>query len=469
MKYVFIILSIVILVGCTVKEQIQVDVITPVKEIAVKTDENLTLEEVSVKVPKKVIQISDLINIPQDVTQYSQHISKNAVFDTTQEKYEKYYFRIWNIDNVPETLNSIKWPFSSFSFGESYGENFQLLEKSFFDYMLENANFDTYATVNKNAVTLNNIDIRTFPTIKPLLMDPTLAGEGFPFDYMQNSTISANKPIFVSHYSKDREWVYIFSSFASGWVKSDEIVIIDQAYSDLWQKAQQVSIVKEDVPIYDNNGNFLFKSKIGMMFALIQENTDTYTILTVSSYKHSKPLYTKSKISKDIAKKGILKFNEHNINKIVSEVSKTNYGWGGMYGQRDCSSMLRDMYAPFGIWLPRNSYQQSKVGKVVSLENLSDEEKIKLIKDEAVPFETFLYKKGHIVLYVGTYNDEIIVFHNTWGIKTKKDDVDGRVVIGKPIFSTLRLGKNQENYDEDSEILRNLKSMNTFTKHHKED
>ncbi|MGE4397820.1 MAG: glycoside hydrolase, partial [Sulfurimonas sp.] len=107
---------------------------------------------------------------------------------------------------------------------------------------------------------------------------------------------------------------------------------------------------------------------------------------------------------------------------------------------------------------------QSKIGKVISLENLSDDEKIDIIKEKAIPFETLLYKRGHVVLFVGTYNDEIVVFHNTWGIKTKSETDEGRVIIGKPIFSSLRLGQYQENYDEEAEILKNLTSMNILTK-----
>ena len=102
-----------------------------------------------------------------------------------------------------------------------------------------------------------------------------------------------------------------------------------------------------------------------MMFALIDENKNEYTVLSVSSYKHNKPLFLKSKISKNISTNKILKFTKENLNMIVREVSKTNYGWGGLYGQRDCSSMLRDLYAPFGIWLPRNSSRQAKIGKVI--------------------------------------------------------------------------------------------------------
>ena len=138
----------------------------------------------------------------------------------------------------------------------------------------------------------------------------------------------------------------------------------------------------------------------------------------------------------------------------------SNYGWGGMYGERDCSSMLRDLYAPFGLWLPRNSSKQSKIGEVISFDGLDNKQKIALIKEKALAFKTLLYKKGHIMLYVGVYRDEVIVFHDTWGIKTKEGEVEGRIIIGKTIFSTLKLGKEQENYDKSSELLRNLKSMN---------
>lgn len=432
-------------------------------DVVVKIDNNVTCDAVAEKKTFKAAEIYDLVNIPQDVGYFAKNIDENISIYDIQKKYEKHYFNIWNIDRPREDLNSAKWPFGAFRAGKSYGENLQPLEQSFFDRMLNNANFEKYGTINAKAITIKQSNMRAFPTIRPLLKDPSMAGEGFPFDYLQNSAIHANEPIFVSHYSKDREWAFVFSSFASGWLKTDRFVILEKRYTDNLQKAQHVAIIKEDEPVYDQDGNFLFKTKIGMMFALVSEDEERYTILTVSSYKNSKPLFIKSKISKEIATKDMMKLNRNNLTAVVNEVLKTNYGWGGMYEQRDCSSMLKDMFVPFGIWLPRNSYQQSRVGKVLTLKNLTDEEKIKIIKENAIPFQTLLYKKGHIVLYVGTYDDQIIVFHNAWGIKTKKDGVEGRIVIGKPIFSSLRLGKNYENYDEESEMLRNLASMNILT------
>ena len=87
--------------------------------------------------------------------------------------------------------------------------------------------------------------------------------------------------------------------------------------------------------------------------------------------------------------------------------------------------MLMDIYSSFGILLPRNSSKQGAVGKVIDLSKLDDASKIEMIKEKAIPFETFLYKQGHIVLYVGIYNNKIIVFHNKWGIKTKECAKEG--------------------------------------------
>jgi len=456
LKYIFVFLSI-FFVACSSKNINNVEKVEVKKHDKPKEDIKKTIE---VTDDGKIL---DLINIPQDVDNFLVNVTDESTLFPIQTKYEKYYFSMWNKTKPREDLASVKWPFNTYTFGKSYGENLQLLEKEFFDKMLNRANFKDYATLNLKAITLSEVNIRAFPTCRPVLMDPNQAGEGFPFDYMQNSTLHANKPILLSHYSKDKEWAYIFTSFTSGWIKSSELVLIDKKYTNKWQKAKQVRIIKENIPIYDENNNFMFRSKIGMMFALVNEDKDTYTILTVAKYKNKRAFFVKSKIPKNIASKDILKLTKQNLKTIINEVKRTNYGWGGMYGQRDCSSMLRDLYSPFGIWLPRNSYQQAKVGKIISFEDKTNKEKIAIIKEKAIPFKTLLYKKGHIVLYVGTYEDEIVIFHNTWGIKTKKNGTEGRFVIGRPVFSTLSFGKGLRYYDESSEILTNLKSMNILT------
>jgi len=405
--------------------------------------------------------IKGLNDIPQDVSLYSMNINKGYI--SSLDKYAKYYFQAWNIETMDIPLKNAMWAYEAFTEENSYGENLQPLQKSFFQKIRENSNFDAYATINRRAITLRKLNIRAFPTNRPVLRDPEKAGEGFPFDYMQNTTIAANKPIFVSHYSKDKEWVFIKSSFAYGWVKSRDIVLMKKKYTDRWQNAQQIFILKDNEPIYTSRKDFLFKSTLGTMLPLIEEDDNRFHILTIANYKLNKPYYIESGLKKDFGHNGILPFNTKNINHIMFELLHVNYGWGGIYNQRDCSSTLRDFFAPFGIWLPRNSYKQSKVGKVISLENMSDLQKLTMIKEKGVPFETLLYKKGHIVLYVGIKDNKIIIFQNVWGIKTIDKEEEGRRIVGKTVFSTLQLGNNLPDFDENASLLKNLESMNIIT------
>lgn len=448
MKYLIGFLFTVIMIGCATKPQ-------PV--LIKKSEESNTTIKINIK-PKSKIEIFDIVSFPQTSSPYLDSIDIKKA-NINQKKYEKNYFRVWN-KTPKDSLNSAMWPFYSYRVGNSYGENLNLIDKSFFDSMQKNSNFNHYKSVNKNALTLKHLNIRAFPTSKPLFKNPSLAGEGFPFDYMQNSSISANKPVFISHYSVDKEWAYIFTSFTGGWVKANDLVIIEKKYTSLWQKAEQIFLIKDGISIYDENNVFLFKSRVGMMLPLIKEDKENYIVLSVSSYKNSQANYHKSKIPKNISHKGVMDFNKNNLKLVIDEVAKSKYGWGGIFNERDCSSTIRDIYAPFGVWLPRNSSQQSKVGKIINLDGLSDKQKLKLIKEKAIAFKTLLYKKGHILLYVGIYNDEVIAFHNVWGIRTKTESKDGRIIIGKAIYSTLNLGQKQEYYNEEAGILKNLKSLN---------
>jgi len=416
----------------------------------------------SFKMSSEPQKIADLNEFSQDISTYTKGIERGYISDI--EAFKKDYFRVWNIEKIETPLEEAMWVFNVFTPEKSFGENLQKIDKKFFDTILENSNFQEYATLNLKALTLERLNLRAAPTDRPILRDPKLAGEGFPFDYLQNSTIEANKPILVSHCSKDRAWVFVESSFAHGWVRGRDIVFINQQESEIWQNARQTFLLKDNLPIYDEEGHFLFKSHIGMVLPLVDVTQTNNVVLTASGYKNDKVHFHSSLVSSNNSSNEILAFNSKNINSIVNELLKVNYGWGGMFGQRDCSSTMRDFFIPFGIWLPRNSYKQSQVGEVIVLKDMSNDKKIETIKKYGVPFETLLYKQGHIVLYVGVVDNKVIIFQNLWGVKTRKDDKDGRYIVGRTVFSTLEIGKNLKYYDEDASLLKNLKSMNIVTK-----
>ena len=409
--------------------------------------------------------VEDLFHFPQEIDVYT---NRNALthkrYYDIQKKFDKHFFSVWRYKRPPEKASIAKWPFRVYTKGCAYGENLQLLEQSWFDEMLKQANFKQFGKVSRYGMTLHFSSLRNFPTQKPLFRDPSRAGEGFPFDYLQNSAVHANEPVFISHYSKDRAWTYVYTSYASGWLPSYTIAYMNKKQRKRWMKAKPLFLLKEKVALTDTQGHFLFYSRIGMRLSFLKKRGLYTYARAIAPGAFNKPTFVTVKFKhKDVTTRPLY-LNQKNLTRITAGVMKSNYGWGGLYEERDCSSTLRDIYAPFGIWIPRNSRQQSRVGKVISFKGLSVQEKEALIKEQAIPFETFLHRKGHIMLYLGTYEDNIMILHNMWGIKTVNDNLEeGRVIVGKVVISTLDIGSEQNGYDYNSSLMPSLDRMNIFT------
>jgi cell wall-associated NlpC family hydrolase len=387
-------------------------------------------------------------------------IEKVSTPDLNTSRFEKKYFEPWHYAQAPKKRSDIMWPYRSYTKGVTFGSNLQALDTNYFDTLKMESNFEAFDSIGASALTLQFSHLKNFPTHHPIFRDPQIAGEGFPFDYNQNSAIHANEPLYISHYSKTKAWVYVFTSYASGWLPSTSITMISNKHKELWEHAQQVRIIKDSIALYDTHNNFVLNARIGMLLPLIKEKSSSYKLLLAVAGGDLSTAFREVTVDKENATDTPLTFNATTVKTIGNQLINQNYGWGGLYEDRDCSSMLRDYFSVFGIWLPRNSFQQSLVGKVVSIKHMSEAQKIQKIKEEGVPFQTLLYKPGHIMLYLGVQEGEIFVFHNTWGIKTLYDGVEGRYIIGKSIISTLNLGSELIDYDSSNNLLEKLESFN---------
>lgn len=417
-------------------------------------------QELDIKLPEYGPKINDLERFEQAMTPY---VEKNGVDHDNlyeiQSTFDIRYYSPWNYSAPPEKAQEAAWPIRAFRGG--YGSNLRPVLPAWFDEISIQSNFEAYGTINQKAITLKWMDIRALPTDKPLYKNPSQPGEGYPFDLLQNSSVNFNEPIFISHTTKDGAWSYIFTNNASGWVQSDGISAIDNKTASAIQKSDKVFIIEDNIPLQDTNNRFIAYSRIGMVFPLDHEEGDTYYVKT---YDRDNTLKIVS-LPKHSAHIGVSKINKNDLITIGSQLLKNTYGWGGMFGERDCSSMIRDMYTPFGIWLPRNSSAQGHKGEVISFAGISDDEKLALIKNKGIPFETIIYLKGHVLLYIGTYQENVLVMHNIWGVRTiDKSGNKGRTIIGKAIISSLELGSDLEEFDPEKKLLSRAESMNIFTR-----
>ena len=362
------------------------------------------------------------------------------------------YFKPWNSTKVSYPKIEAMWG-QSYKNKKVYLENHQLATASWFDKQIENSNFNDYNILPKKAITLKNVNIRVLPTNSPMFYDPTQPGEGFPFDYNQNSSLKINTPIIVSHLSKDRAWAYIESSTVGGWVEIGTIAYVDNDFIQEFKTSNYFVSIKEKFPIYDP----IFREYVKVATIFPKKN-NKYIIAKRDNNQNAYISYID--LNNDEVESMPLTFNSENRIKIAKQLIDEPYGWGGLLNNRDCSSFTQDYFATFGKFLHRNSKAQLSNGKYLDMSNLTNNEKKEFMKNNGVPFSTLVYLKGHIMLYIGIKENEPLVLHNMWSVRLK--DSNGRKyrhIIGKATVTTLEPGKGIKDFDEDTNILNKIQGI----------
>lgn len=444
------IITIFFIIGCSSKTP-------PIKERAKESFYAKRISQINES------DIEDLKKIPQNSHFYATTVPDDLILSDEQKSLDKRFNRLhfapWDLKSLKYKKSEAMWPFAVYSKYSVYGENYIKLPKNWFNRQRKNANFENYNTLNIRAITVRNSDLKNFPTTKPLFKNTKQAGEGFPFDYNQNSAIKANSPILISHYSKDRAFVFVQSSFALGWVKVEDIALVNEEFISKFKNGNYSVIVKDRVPIYDGIGNFKFYAKVGTIFPILKARADSFEVGIVLRDIDSKAVFSKSYISRKFLAKKPIEFNSINLAEVTNELLNEPYGWGGVLQNRDCSATMKDFFSPFGLWLPRNSAAQAKSGTYISLQGLSNRKKEELILQKAIPFMTLIYLKGHIMLYIGEYEGRALVFHNSWGVKTVEDGVEKRHIIGRAAITTLEPGRELDGFSSYRSILSRVRGI----------
>ena len=279
---------------------------------------------------------------------------------------------------------------------------------------------------------MQNTILKNFPTQKAILKNPFLQSEGIPFDYASDSVLNAGSAVLISHLSLDKRYAFVMSESGFGFVERKDLEIFSDKRAKIYENLNFITPLKEKAAVLDESGKFFFETRIGALYPYYKSDL---------KYYYGKIGAKKYKISKKIASTFPLKLNDMHFKSQIAELLSLPYGWGGYDFERDCSLFLRDIFAPFGIYLPRNSLAQNKTFKNYDISFLSSEKKKELLKKFAKPYATLLYMKGHIMLYAGELGDKSVALHSIWGLRL--DDKDKRLLIGQSVFTSLEIGKNQ--------------------------
>ena len=414
--------------------------------------------------------IRDVRELRQDHASYLQNSAKSddPLTPARQARmdvdYNTIYFSVWHQKSPFHALpDRVRDDFRNLKPG--YGENKRLHPPSWMKKIQRNAALRNYPNAIGRGILTRNSNLRILPTGSPHFSSPNGDISAWPFDNLQRSSVPVNTPVFVCHVSLDKSWVLVETSFTFGWIPAEDLAYVDEAFVATWESGRYAVVVRDQTSVLDEKNRFLVKASVGHIFPLADQSEDRLQILVAVSDPLQNAVIRKGYISADAASPKPLRFNPVNAARIANEMIGEPYGWGGLYGHRDCSSMTRDFFAVFGIWLPRHSEDQVKeVGTYIDLKGLTPEAKEKVIQEKGIPYLSLLWRKGHVMLYIGVQDGRALIFHNIWGIRTRDSQGrEGRKIIGQAVITTLQPGRELNDIDSASgTLLDNISAMNVL-------
>lgn len=385
------------------------------------------------------------LKIPQNVAILPKFTPSVKRIDA--QNYKNRFFTPWNESTLKPSKNKAFWAFEGYLSKNYYFFNKRAIPKSFFKKAILNANTKAFLSLNQKAITTQNTPLKNLPVETAILQEPFKDGEGIPFDYALDSVLNFATPVLISHYTQDKRYAFVKSEAGWGFVQSTHLQSVSNSQSEHYKNAKFITPLVERSLAYNDNGEFVFEARVGAIYP--------YETLKNGVY-YGRVGSIKFQIPQSNAAEFPLDFDDERLKNQMAQLLNRPYGWGGYDDERDCSAFLRDIFAPFGLYLPRNSFAQSMAWEHFDISALSNSQKIALIKRYGKPYETLLYLKGHIVLFVGVVNGKNLAFHSIWGVRTKED---GRILISKSVITTLDIGKDDKRVAKGDLLLSRLEAM----------
>ena len=458
-RQLIVFLVTIFLLSCSYEKPPIVIETTILKELKIPVETRFATE------PK----ISDMIIYSQDPLYYADSDTLLLSAEDLKEFHENFhkkFFLIWtqnltnNSKRVTETKTYYQNQLTNLIKKPGIGENILYRDSLFAVNLSKIANIDGEFNTMRKGIITNYTNVRVLPSIKPFYLSFSLAGEGYPFDYWQNSTIPIGTPIIIYHETEN--WALIDSHICSGWVPRNYYAYLNEESIEKIMKSEQIAITKDKIPLYSTTDKYIGHADIGTVFSILKEKEEYYEVIYYNRLNNNiLPLV----VSKELSQKMPIPLTAKNIALLSSEMMNQEYGWGGLYFNRDCSQSLLDIYIGFGILLPRNGRQQAyNFGRFHDMTEIKNNlEKKQEIIDNATPFLTLVRTPGHIMLYVGSENGEPLVFHTIWGVRTiDQNEQEGRHILGQTVITTLEPGKELPNADPEMSLINRLEGITFF-------
>lgn len=441
------------------------------------------------EMPEWMGTIRDLRTFPQDLRPFARKAGGSAPLLTEREqriqdeRFNRIFFGPWDMLKTSVKRRDMIAPLRR---ARGYKYDGVRWTQEEWNAIARNANGDHFPSMRANAITVRYTDLREVPTHMPRYAEPTPDPRANPFDYNQYSLLPVGTPLLIAHSSRDGQWFYVETPVAAGWVDARDAAFTGEDFQTRYRQRPLAALLRDKVRL---DGTQAAYAHIGALLPLASSTpsltpppeggkaagspktatrpeTGTeprWTVLVPEKGPDGYARLTRASLSLQEAAPKPLPLTPDALASVGNVMMGQRYGWGGAFGNRDCSALTRELFTPFGIWLPRNSLAQCRTGKQISLEGLTPKAKERALLEKGSPFLSLVWMRGHIMLYVGPHNGRPAIFHNAWGVRVVNgDDDNARFVLGRAVVTSLTPGAELPNLYRKTTFVDRLRKISTL-------
>jgi len=316
--------------------------------------------------------------------------------------------------------------------------------KNYFSTLEKNIDFDLFkSSVNvRFAMTTGYAELRALPTDEAMFSSL----DTLDIDRMQITQLDLASPLAILYETKDGQWLYAVSEIAEGWIRKGSLAYCKQeAIRDYkrWDKFAVAVSPKTDIYLNKEMTSFFDSVLMGTALPIAAVSDGVAEVRIPVSKGKSELGFRKAFISMSDVSIGYLKYTQRNVLQQAFKHLNSPYGWGGMNGEQDCSSFIRQIFACFGIVMPRNSTGQIQNGTYAASFEKGELDQVRASKiiRNGIPAISVIYFPGHIMLYVGHEAGKPYIIHSIWGYGEETDEASKTFLINRVAISTMEIGE----------------------------
>ncbi len=366
---------------------------------------------------------------------------------------------MYDLENYSQDLSSLASSLSSQAqsdlsayAGSYYDENGAVITQDTISSICSNISGMSTGASLQYAVCVKRSELKCWPTSKMITDE---AGDT-NFDYSVASFVRVNEPALVLGSSADGAFYYLVTYTYKGWVVKDAVAICSSAeeWKNAWQieESSMALVTSDKLYLETSNVDSASSQLLLTMGSQLEIATDSGRSDTIGnrnaaqnlvvyiptrtesgSYQKTKALISQSDLNEGNVSIGFLPMTTENILNQSFKYLGDCYGWGGMLNSVDCSGLARDVYACFGLMMPRDSSKQAAT-PAFSYDVSGSGDQDKKADLDKVPAGSLVYFPGHEMIYLGKVNDHYYVIS---AVSTINPTDGGSGRIRSVVISTL--------------------------------